>query len=316
MSSYSAPGKAVLWGEYAVLAGAPAMVMAVNRYAICRIAPRSGDWLCRAEGLAGEVVLSTMELLSDRIPMDSPAAVTSAALRALNVTDLTTGAEVATDTSAFYSRGTKYGIGSSAAICTATCAALASWLGIPLKYDGALRAHRLLQGGQGSGIDVAAAFHGGLVRFRQGEAAPATWPADLRFQFIWSGHSARTTDQLRRFRAWQARADGRPLDALVQASEALFEHTSMESLSHYRLTLQNFDDAADLGIYSGSHRKLDELAMKSQVVYKPCGAGGGDIGVAFSRDAQALQHFSELAEQHSFQTLALEIADHGVQPTG
>ena len=223
---------------------------------------------------------------------------------------------MATDTSAFYSRGTKYGIGSSAAICTATCAALASWLGKPLQYDGALRAHRLLQGGQGSGIDVAAAFHGGWCGSDRERRPLQPGPRTSDFQFVWSGHSARTTDHLRRFRAWQARADGGPLDALVQASEALFEHTSMESLSHYRLTLQNFDSAADLGIYSGSHRKLDELAMKSQVVYKPCGAGGGDIGVAFSRDPQALQHFSELAEQHSFQTLALEIADHGVQPTG
>ena len=33
----SAPGKVVLWGEYAVLRGAPAMVMAVDREAICTI---------------------------------------------------------------------------------------------------------------------------------------------------------------------------------------------------------------------------------------------------------------------------------------
>ena len=50
MIAFTAPGKVVLWGEYAVLEGAPALVMAVNRLARCTVVPRGNDWQCRAEG--------------------------------------------------------------------------------------------------------------------------------------------------------------------------------------------------------------------------------------------------------------------------
>ena len=48
MIEYSAPGKAVVWGEYAVLEGAPALVMAVNRYATARVEPADGQWAAAA----------------------------------------------------------------------------------------------------------------------------------------------------------------------------------------------------------------------------------------------------------------------------
>ena len=44
----SAPGKLILIGEYAVLFGAPAAVMAVNRRASVRIEPSQDD-RCRVE---------------------------------------------------------------------------------------------------------------------------------------------------------------------------------------------------------------------------------------------------------------------------
>ena len=40
----SAPGKVVLSGEYAVLDGAPAVCMAVDRRAIARVSACGGDW--------------------------------------------------------------------------------------------------------------------------------------------------------------------------------------------------------------------------------------------------------------------------------
>lgn len=315
MKRFAAPGKAVLWGEYAVLDGAPAMVMAVDRYALCTVESRPADWSCSARGMQGEALLSREALLSQPVEAESSAGVVIAAIRALGVSALPAGAAVTTDTESFYADGAKLGIGSSAAICTATCAALASFLDAPFDFAAALQAHRLLQGSQGSGIDVAAAFHGGLLRFQDGTATPVTWPVGLHYQFVWTGSSARTTDHLGRFRVWKAAGDLQPLAALRAASEALFSNPGMPALHDYRLTLRRFDAAAGVGIYSSPHQRLDELAITSQVVYKPCGAGGGDIGVAFSRDPQALHHFRKLAERNSFKTLALEIADHGVQPT-
>ena len=39
-----APGKNVLWGEYAVLEGAPAVTMAVSRYSKVDLATTQGSW--------------------------------------------------------------------------------------------------------------------------------------------------------------------------------------------------------------------------------------------------------------------------------
>ena len=76
--------------------------------------------------------------------------------------------------------------------------------------------------------------------------------------------------------------------------------------------LAALDRDADLGIFSPAHRSLAELANQAQVVYKPCGAGGGDIGIAVSDDPAAVHTFMTLAADQSFLCLDLEIADHGV----
>ena len=49
--NFSAPGKVVLWGEYAVLDGAPAAVMAVNRYANVTLTPAAAMTQCTSRGL-------------------------------------------------------------------------------------------------------------------------------------------------------------------------------------------------------------------------------------------------------------------------
>jgi len=48
------------------------------------------------------------------------------------------------------------------------------------------------------------------------------------------------------------------------------------------------------------------------VLYKPCGAGGGDIGMAFADDPSALAHFRQQAAANGFTPLDLETATHGV----
>jgi mevalonate kinase len=50
-----APGKLVALGEYAVLDGAPAVVLALDRYAEARIAP-SRDGVCRLKMHADRIV--------------------------------------------------------------------------------------------------------------------------------------------------------------------------------------------------------------------------------------------------------------------
>lgn len=314
MIQYRAPGKAVVWGEYAVLEGAPAMVMAVDRYASARIAPGAGQWDLTSTGFEDSACLSSAELMQlTAEESEGVAGLIRAVLEALDDPDLPrSAARILTDSHNFHQNGVKLGIGSSAAVCTATCAAIAEFLDRPFEESQALTAHRLLQGKRGSGLDVAAACRGGMIHFQSGESAVAQWPVDLHYRYFWVGHAAKTSDHLVRFSHWRQSGRQDSLDALCQASEQLFQRPDLPHLNEYVSCLKHMDEIAGLGIFGAAHQRLYELAKQSQVVYKPCGAGGGDIGIAVSNEPSHLDQFTGLATRDSILTLDLEIAAHGV----
>src|SRR5215468_7013869 len=96
----TAPGKLILTGEYAVLDGAPAIVVAVDRRAIARrnATPRGSS----------PFLVAVAEEIAARRGASDPAA--RAAL------------EVSVDSTAFYNRAQKLGLGSSAAVTVAATA--------------------------------------------------------------------------------------------------------------------------------------------------------------------------------------------------
>ena len=321
-----APGKVVLWGEYAVLTGAPALVMAVDRYARCAITTDTDDWHFEALGHpAPEEQVRRAQLLGAEPPAaDSAWHTVWHALRAVDGDRLPPGGHVCLDTRSFHHDGRKLGLGSSAAVCVAVYGAFCRLLGQQPSYPTALAVHRHLQGGVGSGIDVAAAWYGGTLKFQRDQdgqpGEPGAWslPADLYLTFVWTGRPARTVDHLARFNAWLERGGPHdPLHALTAASARLFEAKDVEaSLTAYVAALQALDAAADLGIFGAAHNRLGRLAIEAGVVYKPCGAGGGDLGAAFTTDATAAQRFARSAAAHGFLPIPLEIASHGFEVTG
>lgn len=323
----TAPGKVVLWGEYAVLAGAPALVMAVDRRAACEIGAGGGaGWHIEALGHPAPAESVRVEDLGAGRPPDAASVrhVAWHVLAALDRNGLPAEGRVTLDTRPFQDpagRG-KLGLGSSAALTVAVYAAFARLLGQPCRYEAALDVHRRLQGGRGSGIDVAAAWHGGTCRFRRpaadgGEATPWPLPRETHLGFVFAGAPSATGGHLERLEAWLARGGGAELDALADAAGRLFAvDDPVTALPDYVERLEALDRAAGLGIYSEAHRRLARLATTAGVVYKPCGAGGGDIGAAFSRDAAAIERFCRLAADRGFLPLALETASHGVEVTG
>ncbi len=224
----------------------------------------------------------------------------------------------------FQQDGRKLGIGSSAALCVAAYGAVARLLGIPARFLTALDIHHRFQGGSGSGIDVAASWHGGTLRFQRcaGTRQPVTvhpWPLPdgLQPQFVFAGESASTTRHVARFQHWRDGGGHDELDALSAASAALFEPGDpLKLLASYVEALDALDRAAGLGIFSTAHRRLQHLALDAGVVYKPCGAGGGDVGAAFAPDGTAAARFARLAADNGFLPLALETAPHGIEVTG
>ena len=308
MISATAPGKVVLWGEYAVLEGAPAAVLAVNRFAGCSI-EAGRCWRFASAGF--EAASAEFERLPATAPTDAAAILPWQVLQGFPKAAATPVA-VTMDSAGFFHAGTKLGLGSSAALCVVVQAALAThWGGTP-DHAKALAAHRRLQAGRGSGIDIAASFFGGCLRFQDGRAQPCRDPLTHRC-FVWVGESAETHRKLRLFHNYLELGDRSALRALADCSGKLFDDPSVEALAAYATALKALDNAAGLGVYSPPHLAAERLAGASGLVYKPCGAGGGDVGVAVADSPEPLPRFAASAEALGFTVLNLETAPHGVQ---
>lgn len=313
MTYASAPGKIVLWGEYAVLTGAPAGVMALSNRATIRLEPSPDEhWHFDSEGFVTE----SASCPSDQLP-SSPQSLFVRLILAhwgyRSLAECATPLRITTDSSAFFAANQKLGLGSSAAVCTATYRALCELTQHSPELSDAMALHRDWQGGKGSGLDVASAWHGGLIHFQQGKATPADWPADLHWQVVWSGTSAKTTDHITHFDRWRNQADNAPLEHLAVLSNKICEQgPNLSLLTEYCQSLKTLDEAAILNIFTQEHASLGKLAAAAGALYKPCGAGGGDIGIAFAEDPHAIAAFRQQAAANGFLPLDLEMATDGV----
>jgi phosphomevalonate kinase len=291
----SAPGKLLLAGEYAVLDGAPAIVMAVDRRAAV-----------------------------SRVALESPGVVPGSLLHSVcAAVGCPCPGEVAMDTGSFHAANaagvaTKIGLGSSAALCAALCRLL---LPADVSRERLLRsaidAHRRFQNGAGSGVDVAASVLGGVVRFRMDGAPPVrlSWPQGLGYSIWWSGVPASTPQKLARLsRAEHSPARLQLADAASRIAEAWSADLStglLPALDSYIAALERFDHEYRLGVFDAGHGELRAAARSLDVLYKPCGAGGGDAGIAFAADAAALGAFAEQARQRGFTRMHLSVDDRG-----
>jgi phosphomevalonate kinase len=264
----SAPGKIVLSGEYAVLSGAPAICMAIKRRAIVTVADSPG-----AGGYVG--------------------ADAAAIIDAVN-TQWRQARNFELDTRAFSEHGNKIGLGSSAALVVALVAALADSTDV---FPAALKAHRRFQGGAGSGVDVAAAVHGGLIDYvmQSGNVRSLAWPEGLAMRVLWTGVSASTSAKLHKLAATRAQPSRA---ALVESAERMAETWRsgdaggiLAGYAAYIDVLRQFSLDHDLGIFDAGHDELTDAAKIHNLVYKPAGAGGGDVGVLFGKDPAALDAF-------------------------
>lgn len=348
----SAPGKLVLLGEYAVLEGAPAVTMAVDRRASVRLRRRA-DGACEARAPDVLEAPARFAIGPDGLPDWSAA---GAAAAKLNLVDEVLrgladdqlglaagdGVDLALDTSAFFDAiGTahqKLGLGSSAALTVALASALAAagghadaaadrgrWL------DRLLALHRKFQGGQGSGVDVATSLAGGLLAYRlhgadgRPEVTPLAWPSGLQRAFIWSGNSASTPKFLAILRDWRRASAANDADyrvrmaaltATAEAAVAALAAGDAEAFLHgaglYGRDLRALGRASGVDIWSAAHEAIAAIAdAHDGVVYKPCGAGGGDVGVLFAMNPDSLAAAIRRLADAGFASVPL-----AVDPTG
>jgi phosphomevalonate kinase len=297
----SAPGKLVLSGEYAVLDGAPAVAVAVNRRARVTVSGADTAWhsvvapgYLNTEGrfeaaggdvewLAGGQDYALVEHIWSALGFTAPGPL------ALEL-----------DSRAFADpeTGIKLGIGSSAALAVALAAALSA-VGEAREdlFLAALGGHRRLQGGLGSGVDVACSLLGGLIEYSL-HAAPGRrleWPEGLRMAVFWVGAPVSTSERLGKLGQIAARPSRSALAAASERIAAAWSSGSatavIDQYRDYVRALREFSDDHHLGVFDAGHAELAADAEAAGLVYKPCGAGGGDTGICLATDADALADF-------------------------
>jgi phosphomevalonate kinase len=274
-----APGKVVLLGEYAVVDGAPALVAAVDAGVVCRVS--AGPFEIRTPTGDDRFVRAALEHVG------APPAIYAFS-----------------DARVFGIDG-KPGLGGSAAATVAACLAGSARAGRPLTGDAlrdvAIGVHRDVQGG-GSGIDVAAAAHGGVVRF---EAGRVTAAREVRPVVVWSGASASTSSRVRVYQAWPDRA------RFVDASRALVDAFDDDPLGALRAAwrlLVAMSSSAKLDYRTATLDRIVALAEDRGGAAKPSGAGGGDVAVALFPDPESETSFRDACRQEGLPPLDVALA--------
>ena len=301
-----APGKLFLSGEYAVLEGAPAIACAIGRDVTVK--------LCRGDVAEAPEATRWREAAEQQ-------------LRLHGIDGFPAGGRMVIDSRALHSPdGTKYGLGASAAVAAAVTGALLASCGpLPgrqLQLDLARALHRQLQGPGGSGVDVAASVHGGVISMCGDHVHSLGWPAGLLCAVIWSGQDADTSKAIGRFHKALKNKSGPAAAALARLATAASAVTAawtgdagavLAELEQYAVTWQELDRSADLGVFSLPHRRLFDLAHAEHCVYKPSGAGGGDCGLAFSCEPDRLERMRLSALKAGFALLDVDLAAEGLQ---
>ncbi|NVB80463.1 MAG: hypothetical protein HOV81_18870 [Kofleriaceae bacterium] len=333
----TAPGKLIVTGEYAVLDGAPALVVAVNRRVVAkrRSGPRGSS----------EFLLALGAELARRYGADHPA---------VKCVD-----EIVVDSSAFYDGTTKLGLGSSAAVTVAaTALALgASHERVPVidkakVLEIASAAHAAAQGprgSRGSGADIAAAVHGGVIAFQRATPDRIAWPSDAAQQGKTIECASGTAERL----AWPSgvtwipfftgkSADTGSLVAAVQAARtanraaveaalAAIDKASRAACQACAMRAPEIASSALLAALALAGRATDALAKATGVPLVPScvtaarsvlaplggtakttGAGGGDIGIAVIPGTEHVTEARRLLIEAGCQPLAIGVDQTGV----
>jgi phosphomevalonate kinase len=305
----SAPGKLLLFGEYAVLGGGTALVMAVDRRARVVIEACDSEDLhvvAPQLGLGGEGLVFDADR-SDRV-LGMTGRLLAERLQHYGID--AAGVRITVDTSALFDRDdagreVKLGLGSSAAVSAALDVALAAWANRPAPgLNDLLPAYRRAVGGPVSGADLAASLNGGLQRVHASgsalEAAPMPAPEGLQILPVWAGRPASTPAFAAAFGRWREQAPEAAADwvaGMDRLTRSLLDGARaadwVEAARTWCDGLIELQGAIGERIVTDRHRALVQTAAGPGVVYKTCGAGGGDFGVALSTATEALAAFRD-----------------------
>jgi phosphomevalonate kinase len=205
------------------------------------------------------------------------------------------------------------GIGSSAAVSVGITQALSQYQDIRSSPENLLTQansiHQGLQGQQGSGIDVTCCFADqGVIECTKDSVKNHTWsilnwPNGLHLKVLTTseyGSTNRLVANYQRVSNLYPKEFRSALDQFLDITQSLSNAWKSEDvdmiidlLRAYDVQIKKLDKIGDIGIYTQVHADIQNIASRHNVFYKPSGAGGGDIGLAFSSSLDALSDFSD-----------------------
>lgn len=289
-----APGKIVLTGAYAVLGGAPAIVVATSRGAYAdgeRTAPTPTPEVAAALG--------------------------------------DTAAAPHVDASSLFVGARKLGLGASAAILVASMAVREAERGVDLAsadaraslFARAREAHAVAQSG-GSGVDVAASVHGGVLEYTLSSVRPVELPSGTVLTVFACGTSARTAelrgfvDRLEESSPAIHRSRLRELSEIANEAKAAVSAGDRRALvDAIRLasrSLARLGEAASAPIVPAGWDALGDAAAAEGAAFCVAGAGGGDVA-AFVGSARPSEAFLAQARTQGLFVLDVEVDEKGVR---
>lgn len=282
--------KALIFGEYAVMYGAPGLAVALSPKLTVSLSHIRQDTTTNPLSPASshdEIVLSHL----------------SPPLTALVTCN---------DKPFFDPHGNKFGIGSSAARVVALTMAHTTYCRSlhPQSFDqhsinrhalllNAIRAHRALQNGLGSGIDILASALGGAIL---AENCP-TEPRYLRIPesklppfALFTLHRRAPTMPF--ILAAQKKINDRQMQSLLQQFSELSHSLAdcllhnkksrfLETMTHYPALLSKWAQVIEMPVLPDAFDELSAIAKNNHIHLKTAGAGGGDLLIAFAAENQA-----------------------------
>jgi len=322
MARLSVPGNLLLFGEYAVLEeGGLGLAVAIERRVVVDLSParelsilgrwggESTEWRPRgapaSEARRQPDAARGGEPPPAAAPGDQPPDLLGAAVAACDrmlarpdgrADDYPLRLTV--DSAALYEPGrAKSGFGSSAAVAVGVTAALlraarAEEAGFEgMVFEAALAAHRVHQGGRGSGYDIAASLAGGLLLFTGGPCPSyrrlsLPWLPD--FSLIQTEHPVKTPGAIGRYLAWKRRKPQEADRFLRRSNEVVLQILAATTLEAARPAII---EATRLGLWLGREIGVPaEIPLRAAPGEPPLGDGlllkalgaGNEIGAIWA----------------------------------
>lgn len=267
--SASAPGSIMVTGEHAVVHGHPALVAAVKQRAAVTVEARKDDKVEIASAVGSH------ESSLHELTPEGPLRFVIAAIKAL---DPPHGLRVQTRSGI----NPELGLGSSAAITVATLGALARLLDreVDILATG-LAIVRAIQG-RGSGADLAASLHGGMISYAL-DTRPEKMPLPPTLSLKYVGYKVPTGEVLEQVaREWQGKDVGALYASMGNASKAAILAASARDWSSMASALDLYQGLmVDLGVSNPNLNDLVLAGRKEAMAAKISGSGLGDCVLAF-----------------------------------